>query len=413
MKTIVFCGSVLRATPEEREAHRPLGRDPDAWGAMVAEIEQLAQWFDQAGVDAFGMTEHHMQTEGGETMPNSLLLYTKLASLTERMGFMPLSLVLPARDPIRTAEDLAIFDHLYPGRLYGAAFARGYQTRWIQTLLQTEQMSSTPMDPVSDAANRERFEELLQVVGKAWSEDAWNFDGKQYQVPYPFSGIPNWPLAQWTQRFGSPGEVDDHGTIHKIGVVPKPRQIPQIFIPTTLSASTISLCAQNGYVPLIYRPQNDHFRAAAEAFREAAGEAGRELGLGEGIGSMRKLVLGDTYEEAFEIAVRGAGYWHNNFFGSFGMNEAFRRPSDDPTQMLRFDEDRDLVQRMVDVGDLLIGTPESVCEQLSGLLRCYGDGDLEWFVWEFWAQGLPGDENSEIAQRQIEMFGKHVLPEFA
>jgi alkanesulfonate monooxygenase SsuD/methylene tetrahydromethanopterin reductase-like flavin-dependent oxidoreductase (luciferase family) len=131
------------------------------------------------------------------------------------------------------------------------------------------------------------------------------------------------------------------------------------------------------------------------------------------MGAMRKLVLGDTYEEAFEIAVRGAGYWHNNFFGSFGMNEAFRLPSDDPTQMLRFPEDRDLVQRMVDVGDLLIGTPEAVCEQLSDLLRCYGNGNLEYFVWEFWAQGLPGDERSEIAQHQIEMFGQHVLPNVA
>jgi alkanesulfonate monooxygenase SsuD/methylene tetrahydromethanopterin reductase-like flavin-dependent oxidoreductase (luciferase family) len=412
MKTIVFCGSVLRATPEEREARRPLGRDPDAWGAMVAEIEHIAQWFDQAGIDAFGMTEHHMQTEGGETMPNSLLLYTKLAALTERLSFMPLSLVLPARDPIRTAEDLAIFDHLHPGRLYGTAFARGYQTRWLQTLLQTERIGSTPMDPVSDAANRERFEELLEIVGKAWTEDAWNFDGKHYQVPYPFSGIPNWPLAQFTQRFGSPGEVDADGTIRKIGVVPKPLRVPQIFIPTTVSQSTIELCARNRYIPLIYRPQNDHFRAAAEHFRDAAGQAGRELRLGEGMGAMRKLVLGDTYEEAFEIAVRGAGYWHNNFFGSFGMNEAFRLPSDDPTQMLRFPEDRDLVQRMVDVGDLLIGTPEAVCEQLSDLLRCYGDGDLEYFVWEFWAQGLPGDDQLEIAQRQIEMFGQHIRPNF-
>ncbi len=413
MKTIVFCGSVLRATPEEREARRPLGRDPEAWDLMVSGIEDIARWMDQAGIDAFGMTEHHMQTEGGETMPNSLLLYTKLASVTDQLSFMPLSMVLTARDPIRAAEDLAIFDHLHPGRLYGSAFARGYQTRWMQTLMQTERIGATPMDPVSDAANRERFEEFLEIVSKAWTEDAWNYDGKHYQVPFPFSGIPNWPLAPWTRRFGGPGEVDEDGTVRKIGVVPKPLRVPPIFIPTTLSPATVTLCANHGYIPLISRYQAEPFRMASEQFRDAAHAAGRDLGLGQGMGAMRKLVLGDSYEEAFEIATLGAGYWHNNFFANFGFNEAYRLPSDDPTQMLQFPEDRDLVQRMVDSGDLLLGTPEAVCEQLAEVVRCHSDGDLEWLVWEFFTQGLPGDERSEIAQRQIELYGKYIVPEFA
>lgn len=412
MKTILWLGTALRADPEEREARRPLGRDAYAFSIMLDEYEQLTKLADRLGIEAIGSTEHHLHIEGGETLPNPLLLFAKLAAVTENIIFMPLSNVLPAHDPIRLAEDLALFDQLYPGRMQ-VSLARGYQTRWVQTLTQREKIVSSPMDPEPDTNSREVFNEHLEVLEKAWAEDSWSYEGKHYQAPFPASGIPNWPAAEWTRRYGSPGDVDDEGTLHKIGVMPKPLSPPRVFVPYVMSKKTLIDAARRGHSVLVLDSDKDRFRASCELYRDEARKAGRDLELGQNVGAVRKMFLGDSYEEAFELAVKYVGFWHYNFFGPFGMNESYRAATDDPQKMVHFDSARDLVQRMVDVGNLLCGTPEQVLEQAQDIRRCYSDGNLEWLTWEFWGQGAPGDFKYEIPTRQLELYAKHVKPYLA
>src|SRR5581483_5014127 len=123
-----------------------------------------------------------------------------------------LSLVLPARDPIRLAEEIALFDQLYPGRI-GVGFARGYQKRWVQILTQRTNTTSL-ITAESDRINREIFDEHLQIVLKAWTEDAFDFDGRYYQVPFPYDeGIAGWGAVEWTREHGADGEIDDEGVI--------------------------------------------------------------------------------------------------------------------------------------------------------------------------------------------------------
>jgi hypothetical protein len=51
-------------------------------------------------------------------------------------------------------------------------------------------------------------EETLRVIKKAWTEDAWEYNGEYYKVPYPYEeGIRRWPVAEWTRTYGAPGEV--------------------------------------------------------------------------------------------------------------------------------------------------------------------------------------------------------------
>jgi alkanesulfonate monooxygenase SsuD/methylene tetrahydromethanopterin reductase-like flavin-dependent oxidoreductase (luciferase family) len=117
MKTILWCSTVFAVDDDERERRRPIGRDTRAYHELLESLERHAIWADELGYDAFGGTEHHFQSEGGESIPNNLLLYAKLAAKTQRIVFIPMSVVLTARDPIRTAEDLALFSHMYPGRI--------------------------------------------------------------------------------------------------------------------------------------------------------------------------------------------------------------------------------------------------------------------------------------------------------
>ena len=116
---------------------------------------------DDLGYTAFATTEHHFHTEGGEANPNPLLMFAHLAALTKNLMFIPTSIVLTAADPIRTAEDVALFDQMYPGRV-GICFARGYQKRWLQVLSQRGNVTSWASEE-SDRQNREIFNEHLEV----------------------------------------------------------------------------------------------------------------------------------------------------------------------------------------------------------------------------------------------------------
>ncbi|WP_163981051.1 LLM class flavin-dependent oxidoreductase, partial [Raoultella ornithinolytica] len=57
------------------------------------------------------------------------------AMQTKRIRVGQLGIVLPAANPIRVAEDIAMLDHMTGGRAC-AGFARGYQRRWVDIMAQ-------------------------------------------------------------------------------------------------------------------------------------------------------------------------------------------------------------------------------------------------------------------------------------
>src|SRR5262249_34678676 len=96
---------------ENAVAKRPIGRDVEAYQKLLHEVREIAIHADQVGFDALMMTEHHFHSEGFEFSVNPLMFLTDLAARTERILLAPLGLVLPAWDPIRAAEDVALLDH--------------------------------------------------------------------------------------------------------------------------------------------------------------------------------------------------------------------------------------------------------------------------------------------------------------
>ena len=133
MKFMLFILPTVPGTLEDRKRLRPIGRNTERYQQMLDEMRKLAVLADDAGFDVFATTEHHFHSEGYETSVAPLMIYADLAARTRRIKFAPLGLVLPAWDPIRAAEELAVLDQLTKGRLY-AGFARGYQDRWVNVL---------------------------------------------------------------------------------------------------------------------------------------------------------------------------------------------------------------------------------------------------------------------------------------
>jgi alkanesulfonate monooxygenase SsuD/methylene tetrahydromethanopterin reductase-like flavin-dependent oxidoreductase (luciferase family) len=408
MRVNVFAMPTIPATNEEREQLRPIGRNTERYQMMLEELRGLVRTLDDMGFDAFATTEHHFHTEGGEANPNPLLMFAHLAAITEKLMFIPTSIVLTADDPIRTAEDIALFDQLYPGRV-GVCFARGYQKRWLQVLSQRNNVTSWASEE-SDKQNREIFNEHLEVLMKAWNNDVFDYKGEHYEVPFPHEGIEGWAAPDWTRRFGADGEIDDDGIIKKIGAIPRPYQDPHpdVFLPYNGSPATLINAAKNGFTAIITEGRHEKFLAAARQYQEVAAEHGNEFGLGQNVGAVRCIALGDSYDEAFDIAVRTAGYeWHNYFELFGGATEAFRTPEDPPDQMIRFKDEEECTQRMIDMGHAIVGTVEEVREKMVDLRNVHADGNLDWLVWTFFAQGtMPVADQ----RRQLELFAQ-VLPD--
>jgi alkanesulfonate monooxygenase SsuD/methylene tetrahydromethanopterin reductase-like flavin-dependent oxidoreductase (luciferase family) len=125
---------------------------------------------DELGFDVLWTAEHHFQREGYEVFPNLIQLGLWLATQTKRLKFGCAFNVLPMWHPIRLAEDYAMADIVTDGRVV-MGVGRGYHTREVETF----------GAPLLDAnANREFFEEQLELLLKCFNEESFSHNGKYY-----------------------------------------------------------------------------------------------------------------------------------------------------------------------------------------------------------------------------------------
>jgi len=383
-------------------ARRPIGRDNDAYQYMLDRLVDLAKAADDLGYWGMAHTEHHMHSEGMEISPSPLMLNIYAGQHTKRLRHGQLGLVLPAHDPIRLAEEIAMADHMLKGRLF-VGMARGYQTRWQNILCQKYGVGTAHRDDAgADDRNRLLFSENFKIMKMAWENDLLSYDGPTYQVPFPYEGVPNWPPAKdITAKYGVPGEVDDEGTIKAVSVVPKPYTSPhpQLFQAFGASESTLRWCGEEGVTPTILRGNPADCRTLMDVYVEAAASRGRTYGLGENIGVCRTFyVVDDTKSEdaaKAEIYRRADKYesivwkgWYGNFGHSFG--DAVGQSTG---------------QQLMESGLLIGGTVDSVKRQVEAFLE---ELPVDYLVWLLHWGIMPHDE----AVEQLELFATKIMPEF-
>ncbi|MDO8613992.1 MAG: LLM class flavin-dependent oxidoreductase [Dehalococcoidia bacterium] len=367
----------------------------DLYQQMLAELKEQAQLADDLGYDSISFTEHHFHIEGFELSNNPILLDLFVALNTKRIRVGQLGIVLPAQNPLRVAEDIAMLDHMSGGRA-NAGFARGYQRRWVDVMAQQLHgiHGATPgQHDEMDRANREAFEEHFQIIKKAWTEDMLEFRGKYWQIPP--EGTP-WPI-QATKQWGA--GVDENDIVRQIGVVPKPLQKPHppLFQPFASSENTIRWCARENVtaiLPPMYLGLQNHLY---KVYREESAAAGRMLEPGEGLGVLRDVVVADSDEEALELWAHGPAFCGAAWFAPFGFDRVLREPGKE-TQLTP--------QEMLGQALILVGSPETVSRQMETLLR---QTPVRWlFAWTY--NGLvPHDK----IMRSLELFATKVLPRFA
>ncbi len=360
-----------------------VGLRGELYDQMLSELSAQAKLADALGYDSISFTEHHFHAEGFEISNNPVLLDLYVGMQTKRIRVGQLGIVLPANNPIRVAEDIAMLDHMTGGRA-NAGFARGYQRRWVDIMAQQTHGIHGAQPHQHDAiddANRAAFEECYQIIKKAWTEDTLSYEGKYWRVP---PGATPWTIAA-TQKWGRGVE---NGIVKAVSVVPKPVQKPHppVFQPFASSERSIRWCAAENataVLPPLF-PAYEH--QLCEIYAEASGKP-----LGEGMGVLRDIVIADTDEEA-KALWRDSGYFcGREWFEPFGFSKGMADP--------KTGENPDLWENSL----ALVGSVDTVTRQLERLVKRL---PIRWiFAWMY--NGLlPHDRLMKI----MELFWTKVLP---
>jgi alkanesulfonate monooxygenase SsuD/methylene tetrahydromethanopterin reductase-like flavin-dependent oxidoreductase (luciferase family) len=356
-------------------------RFPNEHLATVFEKSQaIAQLIDRLGYSTFWMAEHHFQPEGYECIPNIILLSTHLAHLTENIRLGCAFNITPMWHPLRLAEDFATADILTGGRLvFGVG--RGYHTREVDTF-------GAPL--LDQAANRDLFEEQVEIIFKAFNQEAFSHHGKYYDLP-PRVSYRGYDLEELT-------------------LVPRPLSRPVECWQPIQSATPrgLDFMARHGIKGTIGGgvAEGGALDTVVNAYRDALRRSGRDAELGEDLCIGQHFYIADTEEKAMREA---APLYEENLkmFGPLrltrGLSEEQIRDISDPKRAPN--AGLPTIQEAVKAGAFLCGPPERLIERLTDLGERY-PGLRRVTV------SQPVGAPQSVILEQLEWFARDVMPAF-
>ena len=153
------------------------------------EAFSMAEIAESGGLDGVWLAERHFAAprnpldHAGGGIPSivsaPLIISTAIVARTERLRVGVAVNVLPLSHPVRMAEEVATVDQISRGRVdFGvgrSGFVRAYEGYGI-----------------SYEESRERFQECLDIILAAWSNERFSYQGKHYSfndvcvVPKPY-----------------------------------------------------------------------------------------------------------------------------------------------------------------------------------------------------------------------------------
>ena len=392
-KVIVQIYPMMPAKDEaDRVAQAPIGRNSELYHEILHDWTDLVRTADDLGAWGISTIEHHLHSEGYEVGPNPGVLNAYWAAIVKNAHIGALGYVMATQDPIRVAEETAILDHLTKGKFF-VGLARGYQSRWANILGQHSQAVATLGDKSDeDLANRRLFEERTEMLLQCWTNESVELRGESYVAPYPLdTGVENYPAVEIAARAGAPGEIDEHGAVRRVSVVPKPYTSPHppVFMATSKSPETITYCAEKGFIPTYFMKTAD-IEKHAHLYVEAAAEAGIERRLGERQNIVRwPHVCKD--EAQYDQRLRDYDLdIYKNFYGPF-----FPQFPNDP--------DTDHIANMKE-SDIFIGGSLERSKQLWQDLIERVPSEYITLIWHY------AQTPKEVVEEELTLFMEEILP---
>jgi alkanesulfonate monooxygenase SsuD/methylene tetrahydromethanopterin reductase-like flavin-dependent oxidoreductase (luciferase family) len=311
---------------------------------VFGKTERVAALMDRFGWDTLWLAEHHFQHEGYEVIPNLLMVAVHLAHLTKTLKIGCGFNIAPMWHPLRLAEDYAVADILTKGRtVFGVG--RGYHSREVESF-------GAPI--LDQEANRDLFEEQVEILFKAFNNESFAHRGKHYTLPpeVPYRGY----------------------ALKELTLVPRPLRLPVETWQPVVSASArgLDFMVKHGIKGAVGGGAATLQQGPITAYRDAAARAGQDLRLGENLMLGIFFHLADTREKAL-AALRPLYEEHAKMFAPLGF-----LPNVTPTQIEVIGQRGGWyaagvpkVEDYIKTGAWFAGTPEQLVAYLQELEERY------------------------------------------
>ena len=328
----------------------------------------------RSGFDAVAVTEHSQANY--DMSPNPDLTAAAIAYATEveglDVGIHVIGRTLgKSREPRRVAEEYAVLDNISNGRLL-AGFPLGLP------------YDANYNNGVAPAETRARYDENLQLVFRAWTaREMFPWNGKFSQYP----GVNIWPRP--VQAPHPPVSIATSGT-------------PSTTVMALRRDLGFNLVAFFGDPMVLAKPVFDHFWATAD-----------ELGVDDNphrATYSQFVVVADTDQEAERLYGPHVEYSFANGIGHIPVNR-LAMPGGIPPESLRRMlaagpppvQGRPTYRSLVEHGQVVSGSPDTVAERLEHLVTTFRVGNLSVFL-------QLGSTPHDLTMRSTDLFARHVIP---
>ncbi|HET9540886.1 MAG TPA: LLM class flavin-dependent oxidoreductase [Candidatus Limnocylindria bacterium] len=352
----------------------------DYLASVFPKAEAIAKLMDRSGYDIYWLAEHHFQREGYECIPNVLMLALHLCHLTKNIRIGCGFNIAPMWHPIRMAEDYATADWLTNGRVvFGVG--RGYHTREVESF-------GAPM--LDGDANRELFEEQVEIIFKSFNQRAFSHQGKHYTIPpaVPYRGY----------------------EVREVTLVPRPKTLPVECWQPVVSASprALDFMAKHGIKGIIGggAAAGGASDKVMHAFQEARARAGRETELGGDLCIGYSVYIADSVEQGIKEATP---FFEENIkmFAPLGFVSGLTPEQIEATgdRKRALTANLPTLQHALKAGTWLIGPSELITEQLMAIQHRYPGLEVV-------NVGMPVGTPQAVILEQLERFSQQVMPAF-
>ncbi|OLE33488.1 MAG: hypothetical protein AUG47_03790 [Alphaproteobacteria bacterium 13_1_20CM_3_64_12] len=315
-----------------------------------------------------------------ECIPNVLMAALHLAHVTKNIKLGCGFNITPMWHPLRLAEDYATADILTGGRvIFGVG--RGYHTREVETF-------GAPL--LDQPANRELFEEQVDIIFKAFNNESFSHKGKHYTLPpeVPYRGY----------------------QLKELTLVPRPRRLPvECWQPIQGgSERALDFMAKHGIQGLVGggSAEGGAMHSVVLKWQEAHKRLGIDIELGERMCFGFHFYIADSREQG----IREAAKYYEENMKMFGELRLVRALTDEQIEIMR-DPKRaptaklPRIEDAINAGGVLCGSPEQIIEHLKALEKRYPGLDR---VSVSLSVGVP----KSVCLEQLERFGTEVMPAF-
>ncbi len=338
--------------------------DPHKAHVLYNQYHEQYAWADEVGFDGIMSNEHHASYWCMK--PSVNLDAAVIAKVTKNVKIAILGNVIAILDPIRMAEEIAMLDCYSGGRII-SGFVRG-------TAVESIQGGIIPAD------NRARFEEAHDLILKCWTTPGpFRYEGKHYH----YRAVNPW-------------------------VRPMQKPHPEVWFPGLSSPESVVWAASHQHPYMNLGSLLEH----TERLRQVYIDTAREVGFTpepKHFGYLLKVLVADTDEKAQEI---GRHFMWTDDHRNKGPREHNDPPGYQSREAVAIQRTlpgaggfgrRMSYEALQEVGNLIIGSPQTVTRKLTEIIERLSPGYLHIY-------GNEGAMPHQDAMRSIELLGQEVIP---